>query len=56
MPYAERIGMTSARVYFIGENLLLFSPFKLWDPEQRAGGGLAYPLSRRYNVGILLSF
>ena len=51
----QKIYLSNARVYFSGENLLLFSKFKLWDPEQRSNG-LGYPLNRRYNLGLLLSF
>jgi hypothetical protein len=44
------------RVYVSGVNLLTFSPFKLWDPEQGGGAGLSYPTQRVYNVGIQMSF
>ena len=52
--------LSNARVYFSAENLFYISPFKLWDPEMRSGNGLTsglvYPLNRRFNVGVLLSF
>ncbi len=44
------------RVYLRGTNLLTFSPFKYWDPEQGSGSGLFYPTQRMYNVGIQVSF
>ena len=55
LPGLKKVGMKHARVYFTGENLLLFSKFKLWDPEQKRNG-LGYPLNRRFNIGAQLSF
>ena len=37
------------RVYFSGDNLAVFSPFKLWDPEIWWS---SYPLQRTFNIGI----
>lgn len=37
------------RIYFTGDNLAVFSPFKLWDPELSWN---AYPLQRTFNLGI----
>ena len=41
------------RVYFSGDNLAVFSPFKLWDPELSWN---AYPLQRTFNLGIQFTF
>ncbi len=49
------IGMKNSRVYFSANNLYVWSPFQLWDPEM-GSGGLGYPPNRRLNVGIQLSF
>ncbi len=49
------IGLDNSRLYFSGENLLVFSPFDLWDPEM-GRRGLGYPPNRRFNVGIQLAF
>ena len=43
------------RVYLRGSNLLTFSPFDLWDPEQGNGNGLFYPTQKSFNVGIQFS-
>ncbi len=43
------------RAYISGTNLLTFSPFKHWDPEQGGGSGLAYPTQRVFNIGVQLS-
>lgn len=37
------------RIYFSGDNLAVWSPFKLWDPELSWN---AYPLSRSLNIGM----
>ncbi|HEY9260172.1 TonB-dependent receptor [Chitinophaga sp.] len=39
------------RVYVRGVNLLTFSKFKLWDPEQGGGNGLGYPPETNLNIG-----
>lgn len=44
------------RVYLSGYNLLTFSKFKLWDPEQGGGNGLGYPTQKVVNVGIQMGF
>ena len=41
------------RVYFSGDNLAVWSPFKLWDPELDYN---SYPLSRTFNIGVQVSF
>lgn len=52
----ESIGMRKgSRIYFSAENPLVFSPFKLWDPEM-GRNGLGYPPNKRFNVGIQLMF
>lgn len=43
------------RVYLRGSNLLTFSKFKLWDPEQGSGDGLFYPTQRVVNIGVQFS-
>ena len=37
------------RVFFNGDNIAVWSPFKLWDPELSWN---AYPLQRTFNLGI----
>lgn len=43
------------RIYASGTNLLTFSSFKYWDPEQGGGNGLVYPTQRVFNIGLQLS-
>ncbi|GAP71632.1 TonB-dependent receptor [Candidatus Symbiothrix dinenymphae] len=54
-PAIAKIKMQGCRLYFSAENLATFSAFKLWDPEL-GGNGLGYPLNRRFNVGLQVSF
>ena len=41
------------RVYLNGDNIAVFSPFKLWAPELSWN---AYPLQRTFNIGVQLNF
>lgn len=43
------------RFYANGLNLLLWSKFKMWDPEM-AGNGLGYPIQRVINLGVNVDF
>lgn len=51
------IGYTfkNMRLYVSGMNLLTFSPFKQWDPEQGGGNGLSYPTQRVFNIGFQMT-
>lgn len=44
------------RAYVSSSNLLTFSPFKEWDPEQGGDGALKYPNQRVFNIGVQLNF
>ena len=46
----------SARVYLSGNNILTFSKFKLWDPEQGGGQGASYPNNRIWTIGLNANF
>jgi TonB-linked SusC/RagA family outer membrane protein len=47
----SKIGLTALRIYFSGNNLAVWSKFKLWDPEM-GGSGLGYPIQSVYNLGL----
>jgi TonB-linked SusC/RagA family outer membrane protein len=51
----KKLKIKNLRGYLSGENLFLISPFKLWDPEM-GDNGLGYPIQRRFNVGLQVSF
>jgi TonB-linked SusC/RagA family outer membrane protein len=53
--WQDKLSISNLRIYLSGTNLLLFSKFKLWDPEM-AGNGLGYPIQRVFNMGINLTF
>ena len=42
------------RLYLIGQNLLTFSDFDLWDPEMGSSNGQQYPLSKSVTVGLTI--
>lgn len=48
---SKSIRLSSCRIYFNGLNLVTWSPFKMWDPEQ-GGNGFAYPIQKVFNVGV----
>ncbi|MDO5105659.1 TonB-dependent receptor [Capnocytophaga sp.] len=43
------------RLFVTGSNLLTFSSFKLWDPEQGGGNGLKYPTQRVFTLGFQMT-
>jgi hypothetical protein len=53
--WVNTVNFQNIRLYLSGSNLLMFSKFKMWDPEM-AGNGLAYPIQRVFNVGINIEF
>jgi TonB-linked SusC/RagA family outer membrane protein len=55
IPVAKKINVSTCRFYFSCENLFHISAFKLWDPEM-GGNGLAYPINRRFNLGLRVAF
>lgn len=53
----DRLGMTSARVFFTGANLWEFSKIrKPLDPETIYAGAIEYPMQRIYTLGASVSF
>ncbi len=55
--WLARLGfIQSVRFYLSGNNLLTFSSFKLWDPEQGGGEGASYPNNRVYSIGLNANF
>ena len=51
----KKYGIETFRFYANGTNLLVWSKFKMWDPEM-AGDGLGYPVQRVINFGLNVSF
>ncbi|MES1250213.1 MAG: hypothetical protein ABUL46_05980, partial [Chitinophaga rupis] len=65
-----KAGMTSAKLYFTGQNLWVWSPMykviKTMDPEvidgadpefsPTAGNGMDYPMLKSYTIGLNINF
>jgi TonB-linked SusC/RagA family outer membrane protein len=51
----DKVRIKNLRGYLSAENLFIISPFKLWDPEM-GDNGLGYPIQRRFNIGLQISF
>ena len=53
----NKMHLTSLRLYVTGTNLLTWSPFKLWDPEQGPSNayGENYPLVKSFTIGMTLN-
>jgi hypothetical protein len=52
----ERVHIENARIYLIGNNLLTFSQFKLWDVELGTNNGMRYPVMRTGSLGLEFKF
>ena len=52
--FLDKYSIASLRFYANTTNPMVFSKFKLWDPEM-GGNGLGYPVQSTYNFGILLN-
>ena len=50
----SKLPVKNIRLYFTGENLLVFSPFPGLDPE--IGSGVGYPTMRQFAVGLNMGF
>ena len=54
--WTNRYGVKSARFYLLGNNLLTFSEFKLWDVELGNGRGTTYPNLTTFSAGVSFKF
>ena len=53
----SRIRCETVRVYFSGDNLLLFTPYYMLDPERPGDGGFArYPNNKVFSFGLDVTF
>lgn len=55
-PWMKKIGLSSATLSVIGDNLHVWDKVKLWDPGQASKNGAVYPLQRRYTFQVYLTF
>lgn len=54
--WVSKAGLSSARLFIRGTNLLTFSGFKLWDPELDTGTGSKYPIMKSFSFGVDFNF
>jgi TonB-linked SusC/RagA family outer membrane protein len=52
----KKIGLESATVSAIGDNLKVWDKVKLWDPGQASSNGGVYPLQRIYTLQLHVTF
>ena len=52
----KKIGINNVQLYFLGENILTISKWKLWDPELNTTNGVRYPQVAAYSLGIHFNF
>lgn len=50
------LGLEGLRIYFLANNVAVFSDWKMWDPETGSSNGNRYPLPRKINFGIRTTF
>lgn len=46
----------NVRLGFIGQNLMVFSPFKWWDPELGSSDGAKYPIAKTFSFNFTINF
>lgn len=54
--FTRKYLMENVRVYFLGNNLMVFDSFKWWDPELANNNGAAYPLQKNFTLGLTVNF
>ena len=52
----NRIHINNMRFYLVGQNLLTFSKFDLWDPEMGSTNGSQYPVAKSVTLGLTVNF
>lgn len=52
----RRVGVESATLSLVGENLCLWDKVKIFDPTQASKNGAKYPLQRMYTIQLNLTF
>lgn len=54
--FLKHLGLSSMDLQFVINNLAVWSPMKLWDPEQASLNGAAYPIPTSYALQLYLNF
>jgi TonB-linked SusC/RagA family outer membrane protein len=55
-PILKRLGVESANLQFVGNNLYVWDRVKLFDPEQAHKNGRVYPIPARYTMQLYINF
>jgi TonB-linked SusC/RagA family outer membrane protein len=50
-----KLHLEKVRLHIVGQNLLTFSKFKLWDPEMGSSDGVKYPLGKTVTFGLTVN-
>ena len=53
--WTNKIHFNSVRIFFLGNNLLTFSNFKMWDPEMNDASGNKYPIAKSITAGLTVN-
>ncbi|MFV0418481.1 MAG: SusC/RagA family TonB-linked outer membrane protein [Dysgonomonas sp.] len=53
--FTTKLFLDRVRVHCIGQNILTFSKFKLWDPEMGSSNGQSYPLGKTITFGLTVN-
>lgn len=51
----NKIHFNKIRIFLLGNNLLTFSKFKLWDPELGDASGNRYPITKSLTCGLTIN-
>jgi TonB-linked SusC/RagA family outer membrane protein len=54
--FLQKAGISSVDVQLVGNNLYVWDRVGLWDPEQAAYDGRAYPIPARYTLQLYINF
>lgn len=53
--FTTKLYLEKVRLHCIGQNILTFSKFKLWDPEMGSSNGQKYPLGKTITFGLTVN-
>lgn len=53
--FVNQLHLNNVRVFMVGNNLLTWAPFKLWDPEMADSRGESYPPTKSITLGLTVN-
>ena len=54
--WTRKFFVSNLRLGFVGQNLLTWAPFKMWDPEGTREDGSNYPINKTFSCYLQISF